>query len=140
MSYLESQTGPSLGCASQTLCRSCTRQGPNYMALGAKEFSEEALTAGVNESSTSMELHICRGLRFCCSTKARREIRRRGPTKQMASYTVKAILKPRSERLRISIQQKAVAMYVRVEVWAPLAMDLRMVGRDHSGPTSTGKP
>ena len=67
-------------------------------------------------------------------------MRRRLLNKWMASSTVKTILNPRRKRSRISIRQKAVAVAVRVELWGPLVMDLRMVGRDYYGPTSIGNP
>ena len=101
---------------------------------------EEALIAMVTISGALLELQIRRDLWVCCSIKAIQEMRRRAPNIRMASSTFNTILNPRREHSRISVWQKAVEVVVRLEVLVPLAMALRMVGRDHSDPTSMRNP
>ena len=78
--------------------------------------SEEVLNARVIASGTSVGLHISRGLRIFFSTEVGQEMGRRVPNRQMASYTVKTMLKPRRECSSISVQQKVVTVAVKVEV------------------------
>ena len=58
----------------------------------------------------------------------------------MASSSVRMILNPRWVRSSTPPRQEAVDSGDRVEEWVPFLMELRMVVRDHSGTTSTGKP
>ena len=50
------------------------------------------------------------------------------------------ILNPRWVHSSIFLRQKAVDSGDRVEEWGTFLMAWRMVVRDHSSPTSTGKP
>ena len=86
--------GTSLVSSSQTLWKRCAIQEPNFMALGAEDLSEASLTDRVTASSALMELQISRSLRVCCSTKARREMRRRVTNRRMESSSVRNMLKP----------------------------------------------
>ena len=113
---MDSQTGNSLGSDYQNIWRSRARQGPNFIALGAEELSEEALTSWVVSSGALLELQMICGLRFCCYTEARREIQRSVTNRRMLSYTVNAVLKPRRERYKISVRKKSVTVAARVEV------------------------
>ena len=67
-------------------------------------------------------------------------MQRRAPNKQMTSSKVKTIMNPHREGSKISVRQKSMAVVVRVKVWGPLSMALRMVVRYHSRPISTGNP
>ena len=100
----------------QTLWRSCARQGPNCIDLGAIEFSEYLLTSKVTTSGALLELHIIRGLQVCCSTKARQDMRRRVPNRLMAYYLVRTILNLKRECTRILVGHMDVKADVRVEV------------------------
>ena len=64
-------------------------------------------------------------------------MRRRVTNRQMDSSSDRVILNPQREISRISVQQKAIAEGVRVEMWGTVAMAFRMEARDHLGPTST---
>ena len=50
------------------------------------------------------------------------------------------IMKPRRERLWISVWQKDVVVGMRMEVCGTVAMALQIVVIVHSGPTFTGNP
>ena len=65
-------------------------------------------------------------------------MQRRVPNRRMRSSLVRTMMNPQRERSRISVRKKDAAVGVRVEVCEPLEMALRMVGRNHLGPTSTG--
>ena len=64
-------------------------------------------------------------------------MRRRFSIRQMDSSSSRAMLNPRRETSRISVQQKVIAEGVRVEVWGTVEMVSWMEERDHLGPTST---
>ena len=101
--------------------------------MGAEAFSKEALTATVTVSGALMKLQMRLGLWSFCSTETKRKMWNRAPNRQMASSSVRMMLKPRRERSRIYICHKDVAVGVRVDVCGPLEMELWIVDRDHSG-------
>ena len=121
-------------------CRRRDRQAQDCIALEAFPLSLEELADGVAESGSSLELHIKRGLWLTWFSNVRYEMRRAVPKSVMASVTNRTILNPRWVRFIIYFRQKAVDSRDRVEEWGPFPMAWRMIFRDHSGPTSTGKP
>ena len=138
--HLDIQMGPSAGLDSCILWRRRSRQAPKFIALGANFLSVEAFTDGVMPSGSLIKLQINRGLRLIWSTEARREMRMVPLKSLMESSSVRAMLNPCWVCYVITPRQKAIDSGDRAEEWVPFSMAWRMVARDYSGPTSTGKP